>query len=81
MALNNATADVLAQAIVTALGLTGAQATDALVKWKDVVRQIYSALKVDPVVTSTVVVASVTGVTSGGAVSGPGAGTATGALT
>lgn len=81
MALSNANADILAQAIVTALGLTGTQATDALAKWKDVTRQLYAALKTDPVVTSTVAVASVSGVTSGAAVSGPGTGTATGTLT
>lgn len=73
MSLNNTTADALAVAIVAALGLTGSQATQALVHWKQVTRQFYAALKTDAVVA----VASVSGVTPGGGASGPGSGTLT----
>lgn len=75
MALSNATADVCAQAIVTALGLTGDQATEALVKWKQTIRAVYSSLKTD--IQIAVTVTSVSAVTPGGGVSGPGAGTGT----
>jgi len=51
MALNNGTADALAAAIVTALGLTGDQATQATAHWQNVTRTLYSSLKTDAVVT------------------------------
>lgn len=51
MALNNGTADALATAIVSALGLTGDQATQATALWKNVTRTLYSSLKTDAVVT------------------------------
>ena len=44
MALNNAAADVLANTIVTNLGLTGSQATAALTKWKIVTEAFFASL-------------------------------------
>jgi hypothetical protein len=72
MALNTASADALASSIVTALGLTGDPATQALVHWKAVTRSFYAALVTDVIVNAGVVT-SVAGVTPGGGVSGPGA--------
>jgi len=73
MALNNSTADACAALIVSNLGLTGSQATDALVKWKATMEAIYTSLKTD--IQINVTVTSVSGVTSGGGTSGPGTGT------
>lgn len=70
MALNNTTADALAVQICSALGIVDAA---SIQKMKDQWRVIYAALKAD--ITITVTVTSVTGVTAGGAVSGPGTGT------
>ncbi len=70
MALNNTTADALASTIVTNLGLTGDQATEALAKWKIITRAFYASIPAN----ATVTVASVSGVTTGGGVSGPGTG-------
>jgi len=76
MSLNNTTADALAGTINDGVGGDA----DSLAKWKIICRAIYSALKTDAVVGTTVTVASVSGVTPGGGVSGPGAGTGTGTL-
>lgn len=46
--------------------------------WKAICGAIVTHIQVNAVVTAQVTVTSVTGVTAGGAVSGPGAGTATG---
>ncbi len=70
MPLNNTTADILAVAICTALEV---EDTPSIEAWKKITQQIYAALKVDAVVN----VASVSGVTTGGGVSGPGSGTLT----
>lgn len=63
MALNTGTADALATAIVTALGLTGTQATQALVHWKAVCETLYTKLKTDIDIT----IGATTIVTSGNA--------------
>lgn len=58
MSMNNGTADTLAAAMVSALGLTGDAATQALVHWKAVCRTLYSGLKTDaviPIPTSSIV--------------------------
>jgi len=77
MALNSSTADACATAMVntlaSALGLTPAQKSAALTQWKIVVEQLYASLKTD--IQINVTVTSVSGVTSGGASSGPGTGT------
>lgn len=70
MALNPAAADALATAICSALSIADAT-TQA--KWKTICEQIYAHLLLD--IQIAVTVTSVTGVTSGGAVSGPGVGT------
>lgn len=68
--LNDANADTLAAAICTALGIVDTESIDQMkAQW----RVIYAHLKTD--IAITVTVASVTGVTAGGAVSGPGTGT------
>ena len=75
MALNNTAADALAQTIVTNLGLTGDQATQAVAHWQQVTRAFFASIVANGQV--TVAVTSVSGVTPGGGVSGPGAGTGT----
>ena len=74
MALNNTTADALGAAIASAVAaLTDEQKQDLPTVWKTIMRLVYSSLKSDAVVSVT----SVSGVTSGGSSSGPGAGTLT----
>ncbi len=68
--LNNTNADAVAAAICSALGVADTASMD---KYKLVYRTLYAALKTD--IAITVTVTSVTGVTAGGAVSGPGTGT------
>lgn len=51
MSLNTAAADVLAQTIVTNLGLTGAAATSALTKWKVVTEAFFASLTANGSVT------------------------------
>lgn len=70
MPLNNTTADAVATAICSALGVTDS-ASQA--KYKQVYEILYAALKTD--ISITVTVTSVSGVTTGPGVSGPGAGT------
>lgn len=77
MALN---ASTTASAIVSALGLTGAEATAATAKWTTILSALFTRIAADAVVTASVAVVSVSGVTPGGGVSGPGAGTATGTI-
>ncbi len=48
MALNNSTADALATAICSALGVTD---PSAIAQWKTIYRQVYSSLKTDIVTT------------------------------
>lgn len=77
MSLNNGSADILAglitDALATSTGMTPAQKAQSLTYWKIICRQFYSSIKTDAIVAVT----SVTGVTAGGASSGPGAGTLT----
>jgi hypothetical protein len=70
MPLNNATADAVAASICSALGVTD---TASQAKYKQVYEILYAALKTD--ISIAVTVTSVSGVTSGPSVSGPGAGT------
>lgn len=70
MALNNTTADALANAISTALGIDDSESQQIM---RDQWRIIYAALKADIVINVTVT--SVSGVTTGGGTSGPGSGT------
>lgn len=68
--LNNANADALAVSLATALNITDVASKAVLqATW----RAVYAALKTD--IAITVTVTSVSGVTTGGGVSGPGAGT------
>lgn len=68
MPLDNSSANALASAIYTALGASGAV---GLSQWETICQEIYSHLKTDAVVDVT----SVSGVTTGPSVSGPGTGT------
>ncbi len=70
MALDNTTADLLANAICSALSVTDPESVTA---WKTITRLIYSALKTD----AAVVVNGVTLVTTGTGQSGPGTGVLT----
>lgn len=70
MALNNTTADAVATAICTALSITDVA---TVATWKTIMEKIYAGLKTD--IAIAVTVTSVSGVTVGGAVSGPGTGT------
>lgn len=70
MPLNTATADAVASAIAAALGVVDAP---SIAKYKQVYEILYTALLAD--IQIVVTVASVSGVTPGGGVSGPGAGT------
>ncbi len=72
MSLNNTTADATGAAIYSAVqALTADQKKDPVVCWQTIMRVIYAHLVTDTVVA----VASVSGVTTGGGVSGPGTGT------
>jgi hypothetical protein len=62
MALNNTTADALAATLVTALGLTGTEATTALPRLKTFCETLYAHLKADIVIT----IQTATIVTTGG---------------
>lgn len=73
MALN---ATQTATEIVAALDALAPEAT-AQERWQAVIDALYTRIKADMVVSSTVNVTSVSGVTPGGGVSGPGSGTAT----
>lgn len=74
MSLNNTTADVTGAAINSAVqALTTEQKSDPETCWKTIMRVIYAHLVTDAVV----VVASVSGVTTGPGTSGPGTGTLT----
>jgi hypothetical protein len=66
-----------AEDIAAALGLSGDEAALAVTTWTKIANAIYTRIKADMQVASTVTVASVSGVTAGAAASGPGAGTAT----
>ncbi len=70
MALNNSTADAAAEALCSALGVADGATIDQYKVW---FRSLYSSLKAD--IQISVTVTSVGGVTVGGGVSGPGAGT------
>lgn len=70
MALNDTTADLCAAAICTALGVSDTASKD---KYKQIYEILYTHLKAD--IAIAVTVTSVSGVTTGGAVSGPGTGT------
>lgn len=70
MALNNTTADTLAALICTSLGIADAASQT---KMRDQWRIIYAQLKAD--IQIAVTVTSVSGVTTGGGISGPGTGT------
>lgn len=70
MPLSNTTADAVATSICSALGVNDAASK---AKYKQVYEILYAALKTD--ITITVAVASVSGVTTGPGVSGPGTGT------
>ena len=67
MAMNTTTADALAESICAGLGIDD---EDAIAKWKTICREFYNAIVADAVVTVT----SVSGVTTGAGVSGPGTG-------
>lgn len=79
MALNSNTVGAAIAAIVAAAApaagtqITGPQLTQM---WKDIAAAIFSASGGVQAATVTVTVTSVTGVTAGGAASGPGTGTA-----
>ncbi len=70
MALNDTTADLVATAICSALSISDS-ATIAV--WKTIMEKIYAGLKTD--IAISVSVTSVSGVLTGGGVSGPGTGT------
>ena len=75
MPLDPTAAANCAQQIVSDLGLEGDQATQATERWTTVLTDIFAAIVANATV--TVAVASVSGITPGGGVSGPGAGTGT----
>lgn len=70
MALNNASADAMVTLMAAAMGVTDPPTIEQM---KTQFRVLYASLKND--IQINVTVTSVTGVTSGGAVSGPGTGT------
>jgi hypothetical protein len=70
MALNNSTADACATSMASAMGITDGPTIDQM---KVQIRALYASLKND--IAITVTVTSVSGVTPGGGVSGPGTGT------
>lgn len=72
MALNNTTADAVANAICSALSISDSA---TIADWKKIMEAIYAGLKTD--IQIAVTVTSVSGVTTGGGVSGPGSGTGT----
>lgn len=59
--------------------MSPAQEAEATAAWKDIIGEIFTHIKLNMVVTSTVNVTSVTGVMTGGGTSGPGSGTASSA--
>lgn len=74
MPLSPAAAEAAGSAIATALvALTQEQKNDPEVIWQEIMKLIYASLKTDAVVSVT----SVSGVTAGGGISGPGSGTLT----
>jgi len=83
MAMNKT---VLATAIKTALqgknsGITGDSETEVIAYWEVIADEIIKHIIANAVISTTVAVASVTGVTGGGGTSGPGTGTGTGTVT
>lgn len=78
MALNHTTC---AQAVVAAIHavkpLTVGETVIAEQMWGTIINAIFTHIKANMQVNSTVAVTSVSGVTTGGGVSGPGAGTTT----
>lgn len=70
MALNNTTADAAALALCSAMGVSDTATQNQYKTW---FRSLYASLKND--IQINVTVTSVTGVTAGGAASGPGTGT------
>ena len=70
MPLNNTTADVVGNAIASALGVTDVASIN---KYKQIYEILYAALLTD--IQINVTVASVSAVTPGAGVSGPGTGT------
>lgn len=71
----SSTADDIVTAVEGELGVTLDAASKAL--WTAIVGALYTRIKADMQVASTVTVTNVSGVTPGPSVSGPGAGTAT----
>jgi len=79
------TASGMATLIVTALKarnpeITGDEETELQAYWEDICGGIVSHIQSSAQVTTSVAVASVSGVTPGGGVSGPGSGTGTGSI-
>ena len=66
---------------LTGIDLTAAEESDMEVLWQDIADEIIKEITTNAVVVTTVAVTSVTAVTPGAGVSGPGAGTGSGTIT
>lgn len=80
MALNGNTIGAQVASLMKAAGSPPISDAKLTQLWKDVMNAIYNDVKSTAQVSATVIVTSVTGVTTGPGVSGPGTGTATGTI-